>query len=424
ARVDFIRHFSDELAQVLDALPRAQQVVIFVDDLDRCPPDQTLEMLEALQLLTESQRCYFVLGMDQTMVRYAVELKYRSLLELREKHGEDTTGFGAHYLEKIITLAVHVPLVRATEIEEEVRTSAEQLAAYDRDEHKRGSTRGLLSASQAFLVAWLLTCFLGFGYLFLTSTPARITETSTSAAKDAKEQPAAQQAEVSAPVVQLPAAGEAPSQVAQSAADLAKNAREIPRERPPAAATSAAATSTRPADHVYRQSRNMLLGLLFASAVACVVLLAVAAVLYSRLRSIGPAGSPVKDSPEFNAALRVYLAHLPQNPRKLIRSGNAARFMYYLLGNARPGCSPATFFASLLAEQYLRPVVGEARDAGELARQVMIRECMTDDETIQEQSRIINAWSTAKVPQFDGVDHVDAAFCEELRSWLRGATTA
>jgi len=428
ARVDFIRHFSDELAQVLDALPRAQQVVIFVDDLDRCPPDQTLEILEALQLLTESQRCYFVLGMDQTMVRYAIELKYQSLLELKQKHGEDITGFGAHYLEKIITLAVHVPLVRATEIEEETRSSAAQLAALARDESRAGSLRGRPSPSQVFLLAWLLLCFLGFSFLFSMSGPVRDTQTSTSAATDPKDPAAAPQAGTSKTVVQPSAAVEAPAQVqqVQSAADLAKNAKELPRERPPAAVTPSAATSARSADHVYRQSRNALLGVLSASFAACMILLAIAALLYYRLRSIGPVGSPAKDSPEFNAALRVYLAHLPQNPRKLIRSGNVARFMYYLLGSGWPGCSPATFFACLLAEQYLRPIVGEARDAGELAWHVMVRKQLdvSDGATATRLNGVFDAWRSADVPLFHEIGQLDAAFCNELRSWLRGATTA
>src|SRR5262249_59589230 len=34
-----------------DTLPRIDRVVVYIDDLDRCPPDRVVQVLEAVQLL-------------------------------------------------------------------------------------------------------------------------------------------------------------------------------------------------------------------------------------------------------------------------------------------------------------------------------------------------------------------------------------
>jgi Cdc6-like AAA superfamily ATPase len=430
-RVDFIRHFSEELAQVLDALPRGQQVVIFIDDLDRCPPDQTLAMLEALQLLTESQRCYFVLGMDQSMVRTAIELKYKDLLDLKQKQGEDTTGFGAHYLEKIITLAVHVPRIHAAEIEasptrrDEVPETPSVTASAPPNE-----TQGprWLSPGRAFFLGWLLLCVFGFAFLFAVSEPALPSAASRETGISASTKPIVVQAK--------PVPSPSPDPVVHHEntpipdnVSLVATAREVSRPVPPVPSSQSTAVASHPADHAYQTSFNELLGVVLVDWALCTVLLAVAGVLYYRLRSIQPVGSTAKDSQEFIAALQAYLGHLPRNPRKLIRSGNIARFMYYLAGGERAG-SPAAFFACLLAEQQLRPLVGESVRASMLAVLVVNRASIPDSEDVPAEARtrverIYEAWKQDHVEPFESSElTLDDEFCDEVRSWLRGTAAA
>ena len=47
-------------------------LVIFVDDLDRCLPEKTVQVLEAIKLFLDKHGCVFVLGADSNVVRSAV----------------------------------------------------------------------------------------------------------------------------------------------------------------------------------------------------------------------------------------------------------------------------------------------------------------------------------------------------------------
>ncbi len=76
-------------------------LVIFVDDLDRCLPEKTVQVLEAIKLFLDKHGCIFVLGADLNVVRSAVESHYQNA---------KITGEGASdYLEKIIRLRFELP---------------------------------------------------------------------------------------------------------------------------------------------------------------------------------------------------------------------------------------------------------------------------------------------------------------------------
>ena len=52
---------------------RPCRLVIFVDDLDRCPPAKSVEVLQALQLLTEGTPFIIYLAIDPRIVVSAIE---------------------------------------------------------------------------------------------------------------------------------------------------------------------------------------------------------------------------------------------------------------------------------------------------------------------------------------------------------------
>ena len=108
-RLEFIGEFSKEFERVTAKMPQNRRLVIFVDDLDRCPPDRVADVLETINMLTEASYCYFILGLDPEIVRTAVEVKYAPLIAHLKQSGKDTDGFGADFLEKLVTVAVHVP---------------------------------------------------------------------------------------------------------------------------------------------------------------------------------------------------------------------------------------------------------------------------------------------------------------------------
>jgi formylglycine-generating enzyme required for sulfatase activity len=77
-------------------------LVIFIDDLDRCLPAKTVQVLEAVKLLFDKAGCVFVLGADKKVIRESVQ-KHAGF---GEKDAED-------YLEKIIQVSFSLPLIDA-----------------------------------------------------------------------------------------------------------------------------------------------------------------------------------------------------------------------------------------------------------------------------------------------------------------------
>ncbi|HXM58520.1 MAG TPA: P-loop NTPase fold protein, partial [Candidatus Dormibacteraeota bacterium] len=76
---------------------RVNRIVLYIDDLDRCPPDVVVRVLEAIHLLLSFPLFVVVVGVDVRWVSRALTLKYPDLL-----HGtSDGAASPGDYLEKI-----------------------------------------------------------------------------------------------------------------------------------------------------------------------------------------------------------------------------------------------------------------------------------------------------------------------------------
>src|ERR1041384_5499761 len=78
------------------------RVVLFVDDLDRCPPSTVVQVLEAAQLLVKTELFVVVIAMDVRYITRALETQYRGILVRR---GDPS---GLDYIEKIIQIPYQV----------------------------------------------------------------------------------------------------------------------------------------------------------------------------------------------------------------------------------------------------------------------------------------------------------------------------
>lgn len=90
--------------QILDLDPRrnaSNRLIVFVDDLDRCTPDNCLMVLEAIKLFFDLKECVFILGIDRDIIQKGVQRKYKESLAIR----------GQDYLEKIVQLPFTLPPV-------------------------------------------------------------------------------------------------------------------------------------------------------------------------------------------------------------------------------------------------------------------------------------------------------------------------
>jgi hypothetical protein len=93
-------------------LTRWPRLYIFVDDLDRCLPDVTLELLEAIKLFFDTQGAVFVLGMDRRVVAEAVRARYRDLARDGRLPFEP-----AEYIEKIVQIPFTLPPLSRAQME-------------------------------------------------------------------------------------------------------------------------------------------------------------------------------------------------------------------------------------------------------------------------------------------------------------------
>lgn len=92
-----IAGFRREFGEVLSRLDRT--LVVFIDNLDRCLPANTIHTLEAIRLFLFMPNTAFVVAADEDMVRHAVAEHFRNP---GERHVTD-------YLDKLIQMPVFVP---------------------------------------------------------------------------------------------------------------------------------------------------------------------------------------------------------------------------------------------------------------------------------------------------------------------------
>jgi hypothetical protein len=109
-----LQRLSDALLNKSDhakkIFPRGDpRIILFIDDLDRCPPDKVVEMLEALQLLVKTELFVVVVALDMRYVTLALEDHYKGILEAGR------TPSGLDYLENMIQLPYRLPPVNKHE---------------------------------------------------------------------------------------------------------------------------------------------------------------------------------------------------------------------------------------------------------------------------------------------------------------------
>lgn len=103
----------EEFRKAFDELLRRaglKQLVVLIDDLDRCLPEPAIETLEAMRLFVMMDRTAFVIAADEAMIEYSVRKHFPDL--------PDTTGprdYARNYLEKLIQIPFRIPSLGGVE---------------------------------------------------------------------------------------------------------------------------------------------------------------------------------------------------------------------------------------------------------------------------------------------------------------------
>jgi len=106
-----------------------QRVLLIVDDLDRCKPDQLLTVVESVKVLVEtpeiSRRIQVAMLIEEDVLEQAILKKYEGMRETNDEEEEKTTGLGwsndrisRENMEKLFTAHLRLPPLADEELEE------------------------------------------------------------------------------------------------------------------------------------------------------------------------------------------------------------------------------------------------------------------------------------------------------------------
>jgi WD40 repeat protein len=97
-----------------DVRDSGYELVVFIDDLDRCSPKATAEMFEAINLFISEAfpRVRFVIGLDPVIVAAHIDYTYEHLLVSNSTSHPSDPSPGWTFLRKLIQLPIIVPRIR------------------------------------------------------------------------------------------------------------------------------------------------------------------------------------------------------------------------------------------------------------------------------------------------------------------------
>lgn len=146
-----VNRFEEDFKDVVESyVGRKGRLVVFIDDLDRCLPENALAVLEALKLYLDQSNCTFFIGIDKRTIEQAVSQRYK-----------DIPITGREYLEKMIQLHFFLPEKAPDDVRSYLINNLNALAAptivhnelWDAILEATGSN---LRKTKQFIVSWSL----------------------------------------------------------------------------------------------------------------------------------------------------------------------------------------------------------------------------------------------------------------------------
>lgn len=104
-----IHRFREEFAKLLDEA-KIDQLVVLIDDLDRCLPATAIDTLEAIRLFLFVPKTAFMIGADEGMIEYAVRQHFPNL-----PLASGPLPYARNYLEKLIQIPFRIPALGVQE---------------------------------------------------------------------------------------------------------------------------------------------------------------------------------------------------------------------------------------------------------------------------------------------------------------------
>lgn len=104
-RVESLEQFRKSIDQLVKTVvSEDERIIVMVDDVDRCLPEQGLEIFEAIKLFLDVPGLIFIVAMDQEVLQHALDLRYKQENSSQRRITAET------YAEKMIDLNFSIPL--------------------------------------------------------------------------------------------------------------------------------------------------------------------------------------------------------------------------------------------------------------------------------------------------------------------------
>jgi hypothetical protein len=105
-----IEQFMVTFRSLMDKLGATRRIYVLIDDLDRCLPDTTLDIFEAIKLFLDAPQCVYIVAVDRAVIRRGLELRY-PVRTSADAHMLPPVVDPDEYIEKTVTLSVDLPIL-------------------------------------------------------------------------------------------------------------------------------------------------------------------------------------------------------------------------------------------------------------------------------------------------------------------------
>lgn len=332
-QTSFRQQFSTDFHEVTRALGE-RAMTIFIDDLDRCRPDQVLDVLESVNFLLSSGECFVVLGIDRDRVEHSIGLSVKEVaaemagpastgssstvndMSAAQKEWVNRTTYARHYLDKLINVEIRVPAMTQAQVPGLIALRP-----------KTGDPRTSRFHSVLITLGFVAALFLAFNVAYDTGLSLQRQVQVVSNELRARSSEGSTQTEAK------PKASSSPSQIVQ-----------IAQNSPTHQARPKRAAEHTPEDHIEdsvisplhpNQSGDILPGLEFAkrklpSGFMSFVFLLLMAAIYVSYRAYTDPDVTTEDSPAFTKAISDWAAVIydrNRTPRSIKRFMNRLRYL-------------------------------------------------------------------------------------------------
>ncbi|MBU8772011.1 KAP family P-loop NTPase fold protein [Cytobacillus oceanisediminis] len=106
--IENIRGFREDFGTLIKE-SSVDNLIVLIDDLDRCNPDRIIETLEAIKLFLSVPRTTFIIAMDENIISYSIKRKYPQL-------NEEGLNVSTDYIEKIVQLPIKIAELAESDI--------------------------------------------------------------------------------------------------------------------------------------------------------------------------------------------------------------------------------------------------------------------------------------------------------------------